>query len=1061
VTRHRLVAGPFSALAPRLFDAIEELQRRDPLARVDVLVGGNLLGLDLRRRLAERIAASGTRAGHANVRFLTFLDLAREIAGPVPGRPAPPALLFALVAAAVPRTPEARRFGELRHRVGFVRALEATVRDLLDAGVSSDAARAWADAYPDADRRGSLAALAALYGDVSSALSAFAHDAAVFGEAARRSAAEPGAPLLVYGFYDFTGLQRDLLAALAKGRALTVFLPRYGADLSDFGEPTEEFLSQTLECAAEATEKPGDGSARSLFLPAFASRAAGQPLPDDGTLAIVSAADDAGEAREAAREILIGREAGLPLSGSAILVRQERDAARFVAALGRAGIPFFRRPADTWADTPVGRALVLWLRLEEEDFRRDDVLDVLELSNAGISDPHAAHFRGLARQAGLVRGAAAWDAAVARLAGAAADDDSDDEGRNRLATQLPGGPEAVRRLAERWRALRDSASGWPEEPKTWQEWAREARRRLERLFEGTALPEAAEAACATLDSLAEGGGSVGREVAFEMFLSGLASCSAEPGRLGRDGVAILAVMEARGLSFDHVVVPGLVEKSFPARAGPDPLLFDDERENLADFTGRPLAPRTLHRPAEERLLFAIAADGARRRLALIASRRDSALDRERTPSQFFTRASDAAGPVRRTLLGTPTTFGPAVSLAEARRRALDSAGAAPLAAVFPALKASMARRARRAERVYGPFEGRLASPDLAAALAAHVPGPGKPISPSALERFCKCAYQYFLRQVIGLRPVEDSDEPADLHPLELGTLVHDAARRAALSRRGLPFSELSAGAARRLAAASAAEALAAFESGSGLSITPPLMREIALDRVRDHVWAWLLFERQEPRAAFAPAGAEVRFGPATGHRADSDPVLSTDEAALSGNGVPLRGQIDLVATDRADETRVTDFKVKLSLAAAEKIAKQRRDGSVLWSGEMLQLPVYALAAAGPLAGSLTPGAVTSEYLLLAPDPDREEPRVRVERAGLDAAATEGAARSLEVVLQAIRTAIAAGAFRPRPAGTLRPDQCELCDVNAVCGPGHERLYARKAQDPDPDIRLLAALEQIK
>ena len=102
MTRHRLVAGPFSALAPRLFEAIQELQVEDSLQRVDVLVGSNLLGLDLRRRLAGAIAERGRRAGHANVRFVTFLDLAREIAGRVPGRPAPPALLFAAAANTAP-----------------------------------------------------------------------------------------------------------------------------------------------------------------------------------------------------------------------------------------------------------------------------------------------------------------------------------------------------------------------------------------------------------------------------------------------------------------------------------------------------------------------------------------------------------------------------------------------------------------------------------------------------------------------------------------------------------------------------------------------------------------------------------------------------------------------------------------------------------------------------------------------------------------------------------------------------------------------------------------------
>jgi inactivated superfamily I helicase len=1063
VTRHRLVAGPFSALEPRLFAAIEQLQRQDPLARVEVLVGSNLLGLDLRRRFAQWLPAHGARRGHANVRFPTFLDLARELAAPVPGRPAPPALLFATVAAAVPRVAEASQFGDARHRVGFVRTVEATLRDFVDAGIAPEIVSTWAAGWPEPDRRAALAALAALYREAARGLEGFAHDGAVFREAARRAAQTDGDPLLVYGFYDFTGLQRDLLAALAKGRALQVFLPRYAGDLGDFSKATEDVLAAVLGCEPEPAESQGDATSRSIFLARFAERAAGAELPEDGTVTLVSAADDASEARETAREILLGREAGLPLAGTAVLLRQESEAARFAAALGRAGIPCFRRPADTWADTPAGRALALWLRLEEEGFRRDDVLDVLELADAARPDPHAPHFRGLARQSGVVRGLDAWNAAIARLAAADPSEATDEESRSRLASRLPGGPEAAGRLAQRWEALRDSASGWPTGPMAFADWAAEARCRIERLFAPDEVPEAA-AALDALASLSDGGGEVSREVAFEVFLSGLASRATEPGRLGRDGVAILTVMEARGLAFDHVLVPGLVEKSFPARARPDPLLFDDERESLAKASGRPLAPRTLHRPAEERLLFAIAADASRRRLVLTASRRDSALDRERTLSQLFTRACDAAGRNRETRLGGPTTFGPAVSLSEARRRALETHGASALAAVFPPLEAALARRARRGEPFFGPFEGRLASPDLAAALEEHVPGPTRPVSPSALESFCKCAYQYFLRRVVKLRPIEEAEEPADLGPLELGTLFHDAARRAASARRGRPFSELSDDRAlSRLAGSSAAAALDAFEKENGLVLSPPLMREIALERLRDHVEAWLRYERKQPRGTFAPAGAEVRFGPATGQGDGSDdPNLSSDEPAMSSGGVPLRGQIDLVSVDRsAGHARVTDFKVKVSPASASHIVKASAKGAVLWSGEMLQLPVYALAAAGPVGrkGDL-PADVSAEYLLLAPDRDSESSPVSVASVGLDAAGTRAAVAELDGILETICASVAAGVFRPRPVGTLREEQCTVCDFQAVCGPGHVRLYQRKAENPDPAVRRLDRLGQI-
>ncbi len=127
--------------------------------------------------------------------------------------------------------------------------------------------------------------------------------------------------------------------------------------------------------------------------------------------------------------------------------------------------------------------------------------------------------------------------------------------------------------------------------------------------------------------------------------------------------------------------------------------------------------------------------------------------------------------------------------------------------------------------------------------------------------FCKCAYQYYFKHVVKLQPIEETEETADLGPLELGKLVHDAARRAGLARRGKPFGELSDDRAlARLAGTAASEALDAFETENGFVVSPPLMREIALDRVHHHVQAWLQFERRGPRAAFAPEGAEVRFG---------------------------------------------------------------------------------------------------------------------------------------------------------------------------------------------------------
>jgi len=128
--KHRVLAGPFSALERRFLETIAELQRTDPLAPVPVLVGSNILAAYLRKRIAD------DSAGAANVRFYTFLDLVNRLAGAAGSR----ARLTDLAAARIledllaQRTPAA--FRQVAGLAGFRAALLATFRDLRDAGVS-------------------------------------------------------------------------------------------------------------------------------------------------------------------------------------------------------------------------------------------------------------------------------------------------------------------------------------------------------------------------------------------------------------------------------------------------------------------------------------------------------------------------------------------------------------------------------------------------------------------------------------------------------------------------------------------------------------------------------------------------------------------------------------------------------------------------------------------------------------------------------------------------------------------------------------------------------------
>jgi hypothetical protein len=284
-------------------------------------------------------------------------------------------------------------------------------------------------------------------------------------------------------------------------------------------------------------------------------------------------------------------------------------------------------------------------------------------------------------------------------------------------------------------------------------------------------------------------------------------------------------MSARGLSFDHVLVPGLVERKFPALARPDPLLSDEERSELARATSRPLAEKVFPRPDEERLLFEAGADAARRRLTLLAARRDASLDRDRTPSQFFTRAVDAfeGRPVetrdysserrpdalRATRLGVHGEERPPLDAAEARLRALRLHGPATLALAFSPLARALEAARLRDRNEYGPHEGRIRDPTLLAGIAECVSA--NPLSPSAIETFAKCPYRFFFQRILRVRAFDEAGERGEVDDLGRGALFHDAARRIGWERRGAAFQALGEAEIAELARRHAAAALAAWE----------------------------------------------------------------------------------------------------------------------------------------------------------------------------------------------------------------------------------------------------------
>jgi len=1032
---HRLVAGPFAALEPEFLAAVRELKREDPLRPVEILVGSNLLAVYLRRRAAHEMGAV------ANLRFLTFVDLAREMAPAGDVRPPlPPLGAHLLARRALRETAEADSFGPLRDRDSMAAALLSTADDLRDAGIlPEELPRLLAVASDLDDRRRHLRALGAVLTSLERLRRRFRDLTALLEQAATVALPPSPEPLLVYGLYDLGGLRERLLSVVAAARPLFAFVP-------DDGEPDPEESPRARRRLFEkilglsATEPSG--------------AAAGAAAPR-----LVVAPSDGGEARETVREILRAVEDGIPLHRIAVLLRNpERQEPLLTTELDLRKIPYFRPSGPGFSRSPLGRAARALVRLAAEDFPREaflellDLLETLDLLPAlSLADLSPAKVGAVLSGLGLSSG---YENLLSRLAAA-----HDRLERPFHPSDDPDGWFAARRSRERdelsrvERALKVVAGALPAAtPASWSEWSARLRRSFDLLFSAAAEAERLAPAVEGVAALAgiEPGETPDVGSLDALLPEALDLSPVRHGQFERDGVTLLSAVSARGLLFDAVLVPGLVEQSFPRPVRPDPLLFDVERKAVSRASGRSLPTRADDRPLrEERFLFWLARMSATRRLVLLAAARDVATDRPRLLSPFLLDLLGETGrkalrerelgrsgtlPPGMTWLpaGRPVLEGPPLDGEDTLRRALFRSpslrealpeAAAPVAA-------SLARAHARRTPFFTEYEGKTGR--IASGLVLR----GRTVSATRLERFAGCAYRAFLERGLHLeaRPEVEDEEPFGLDALARGNALHAAVRdltRSLLSARR-SFADLSSAEIPRLADAASRRAVEEAVAASRAT-PPPVLVDLEIETLRS-LLTELYAHLGSTHSDLPVAGAEVRFGPPTADPADrdEDPALSTsDPVPVLGLPFEVRisGRIDRLDRDGA-HARVVDYKTGKPLPFGER----NLDATLVAGGERLQLPVYALAAR-----HLGATRVTSEYLFVrffkgAP---------KVTSTSFQESETDEAVGRLKDVLRLMDEAVREGLYLPKTDSFRSADPCGFCDFASVCGPGHDRLYRRK------------------
>jgi RecB family exonuclease len=529
--------------------------------------------------------------------------------------------------------------------------------------------------------------------------------------------------------------------------------------------------------------------------------------------------------------------------------------------------------------------------------------------------------------------------------------------------------------------------------------------------------------------------------------------TAVPPSSQRYGKVFVGPIEAaRGLSFDAVLVPGLAEKMFPRKIVEEPILLDAMREQM----GGGLATNASRLEAE-RLALALATGAAERRICFSYPRLDLDQARPRVPSFYaletvraaegrlpdFTELARRAETATTARLGWPAPPDPteAIDDAEHDLSILDrlvafpgeSSGAARyLVTANPWLARALRTRYQRWSRSWTSADGLTSRSDVIRAVMARHTLRVRSYSPTTLQSYARCPYQFFLKAIHGLTPREVPEAIDELDPLQRGSLIHDIQFKLLAYLREehlLPVRPRNLEETWQKLDTVIAEVAAHYQD----DLAPAINRvwEDGVASIRADLREWLR-RASEDDSGYVPCHFELSFGlEHRSERRETDPQ-SVPGAVDLDCGVQLRGSIDLVERRPAGEMRVTDHKTGKA---------DGKRGQLIDGGKSLQPLLYALAAEKLFATE----AVTSGRLYFCTSTGGFTERV----VPLDERSREAICR----VAQAVGEAVA------QPFLPAAPDkgQCDVCDYRMVCGPHEERRTARKAQgrlEPLLELRAL-------
>ena len=972
------ILGPFHPhLENSLVEEICKYKNGDLLCPLLILVPSDAL----RRRLKVLLTRE-RNLSFVNLQLLTFYQLSARLFAEGKG-PNPPILrdeLFleeALRQIIRTQQPGTEAFRGIEERAGGCAALWQSLRDLRDGMVQPDVAiEALREGHFDArteQRTANLLVMLQTFLSFCKERGIIDHstlDKFAIAQAPASSFLSQFAQIFYYGFYDLTQLQVDLFHAIAQTCPTTLFFPLLKMQPVHEGwQFAERFYQGYVQGRAggEVTKNLvtecdyGNDLPQGFRIFDQDPQRQYQPLPVNWHCRIFNTFGIHDEISVVAKEILLlTGENDMALDQIGVVARSlDAYGATIKEVFAEHQIPITGSIEEPVVQFPLAKAAILLMNLPAQDYLRSHVIDLL-------SSPYF-RLNGSAKEASELR-TDLWDLATRELAickgmkewhridrytveGMKLSRVSDDDERRFV--EIPAAQ--LRALATILKGLQNNLSSLPERA-SWTDYAH-SWKKLFTKYLGIEPEPAGDFNAADisihkriieiLDQIA-GLDAVQDDVLLADFIETFQhwlerSTIVETDKNVR-GVAVSSATAARGVKFRALFIVGLNEGVFPRTIREDAFLRDRDREVLERDLGYK-AGQKLAAFDEEKLVFTLLVNSASERLYCSFQRSDES-GRVLAPSWYLDE-------LKRALAGTKQKQ---ISEETIPRSTLDKLGCHPFdreELLLPAELAmglnlagkeskSLIEAAGLSANLYTQglktIEGIDLSTERLDRFDGMIQAPAEHwrrlweqgLSPTALEVYASCPFQYFARQVLGLERLEIPEEVMEPAVVEYGKLGHEILKTTyqQLINGNYFIGDASSIDEDEILAAAAEKVFSEYQSHHPIGY--PLAWMSLCEGLTELTRAILHADIKDLRqSGYVPVGLEIAI-------ADQLPADWPEVV----RGLAIRGRVDRIDLDRTgNRLRIVDYKFKRSRSAS---SAEKDLYTAALRGEKLQPPLYSL-----------------------------------------------------------------------------------------------------------------------